>query len=138
MIGTIVLIHATTAERKVVQVEQVTKTYVAIRWPMAGIYDLNLLRNVLTPRGSQGQARGKAKWYKKDRPPWSAEDIAAVRKMVADELAGADVKEETRKAMARHEETKPGGNPRLRARDIIHSPECECEACLTRYALFGY
>jgi hypothetical protein len=108
--GNIVLIHLTTGERRVVPVELVTQTYVSVRWGMAGTYDLNLAANVLTGRGSQGQRKGKAAWYKKDKPQWKAKDIMAVRKMARDALAGEDVKELTRIAMEKHEAAMPGNS----------------------------
>ncbi len=78
---TITLKHEN-GERKVVNVEYVAPslTYLTIRWEMAGMYDLNLSVNCLTPRGMRS-GKGKAKWYKKDKPQWKAEDITAVRKM---------------------------------------------------------
>ncbi len=102
-------------------VEHVTKTYVTIRWALAGIYDLNLKDNVLTPRSSQTQTKGKARWYKKDKPLWKAADIVAVRKMVDDELRGEE-KRILAAAMSRHAAAMP------------HSNLCECEDCLTKLA----
>lgn len=129
----IVMQHPT-GERRSVPVEYVTKTYVAIRWGLAGLYDLNLRDNVLTARSAKTQAKGKAKWYKKDTCLWRAEDINAVRKMVADELSGTEAKQRA-EAMARHAETMPGGNPGVRATvETGHSDECECEGCLTLMA----
>ena len=99
-------------ERKTVPVEYVSPnlTYLTVRWDLAGLYDLNLTVNVLTPRSAPGQAKGKAKWYKKDKPQWKAEDIAAVRKMASDYLKAkrGNPQDETAKAMKRHEETMPG------------------------------
>ncbi len=79
---TITLKHEN-GERKVVNVEYVAPslTYLTVRWEMAGMYDLNLSVNCLTPRQAKGQLRGKARWYRKDKPQWKAEDIISVRKM---------------------------------------------------------
>lgn len=77
---TIVLKHIG-GERKTLEVEYVAPnaSYLSVRWGQSGIYDLNLLRNVLTARSAKAQARGKAYW--------AAEDIDAVRKMARDHLA---------------------------------------------------
>lgn len=91
---TIVLIHQFNKERKVIPVELVTNTYIAIRWGQSGIYDLNLAKNVLTARSQKAQRKGKALWQ--------AEDINAVRKMVADYMKGRDPIEESKKAMEAH------------------------------------
>jgi hypothetical protein len=110
----IVLKHVN-GERKTVPVEYVTPnlSYLTIRWDLAGIYDLNLAVNVLTPRSAPGQAKGKAKWYKKDKPQWKAEDIAAVRKMASDYLHAkrGNPQAETEAAIKRHVESMP--NPRI-------------------------
>jgi hypothetical protein len=82
------LLHPSSGERKSVPVVFVATNgaYVTIRWDMAGLYDLNLAVNVLTQRDAQAQTKGKAKWYKKQRPQWRAGDIPAVRKMVREYL----------------------------------------------------
>jgi hypothetical protein len=102
-------------ERKTVPVEYISPnlTYITIRWDMAGLYDLNLAVNVLTPRNATVQAKGKAKWYKKGKPQWKAEDIAAVRKMASDHIKAkhGNPKAETESAIKRHVETMP--NPRI-------------------------
>lgn len=113
---TIVLKHVG-GERKTVPVEYVSPnlTYLTVRWDLAGQYDLNLSVNVLTPRSAPGQARGKAKWYKKDKPLWKAEDIAAVRKMAGEYLnakRGNPVAERDA-SIARHIATMPATNPRI-------------------------
>ena len=99
-------------ERKTVPVEYVSPnlTYLTIRWDLAGQYDLNLQVNVLTPRSAPGQPKGKAKWYKKDKPQWKAEDLAAVRKMASDYVNAkrGNTQDETRAAMRRHEASMPG------------------------------
>ena len=98
-------------ERKTVSVEYVAPnlSYVTIRWDLAGIYDLNLKVNVLTPRNVESQPKGKAKWYKKDKPLWKAEDIAAVRKAASDWMKAkqGNPKAEVEKAIKRHVETMP-------------------------------
>ncbi len=107
----IVLKHIS-GERKTVPVEYVSPnlTYLTVRWDMAGQYDLNLSVNVLTPRSMPGQPKGKAKWYKKDKPLWKAEDLAAVRKMASDYINAkrGNTADETRAAMKRHAESMPG------------------------------
>jgi hypothetical protein len=106
----IVLKHVA-GERKSVPVEFVAPnlSYITIRWELSGIYDLNLAVNVLTPRSAQTQARGKAKWYKKDKPQWRAEDIAAVRKMAKDYLneKNGDPRAKALAADERHIESYP-------------------------------
>jgi len=106
----ITLIHPS-GERKSVPVEYVAPslTYLTIRWDLAGIYDLNLTVNILTPRSATPQAKGKAKWYKKDKPQWKAEDIVAVRKMASDYLneKRGNPKVETEAAVKRHAESMP-------------------------------
>lgn len=84
----IVLRHPN-GERKTVMVEfvSVNASYVTFRWDLAGLYDLNLAVNVMTPRSAQAQSKGKAKWHKKDKPLWRAEDIAGVRRLAAAYLA---------------------------------------------------
>lgn len=110
---TIVLKHIS-GERKTVPVEYVSPnlTYLVIRWDLAGQYDLNLSVNVLTPR-SPGQTKGKAKWYKKDKPLWKAEDIAAVRKLATEYLNAkrGNSAVERDAAIAKHVATMP--NPRI-------------------------
>jgi hypothetical protein len=138
MIGeTIVLVHVTTGERRVVYVESVARTYLSIRWGQAGIYDLNLAANVLTPRSCQTQAKGKAKWYKKDKPLWKAEDIHAVRKMVEVEMRGEDLAELTRVAMAKHEASMPEGKPGIRVVDTYSSEEVATAPIAMRPYLMG-
>jgi len=90
----IVLIHLFNKERKTFHVELVTNTYVAIRWGQSGVYDLNLAKNVLTARSQKAQRKGKALWQ--------AEDIHAVRKLVADYMKGRDPIDESRKAAEAH------------------------------------
>lgn len=102
----IVLKHPN-GDRKSVPVEQVAATYVAIRWEGAGIYDLNLKDNILTPRGPI-QTKGKAKWSKKDKPQWVAEDIFAVRRMVTEHL-NPGKKTEMAKAIEAHNASMPRG-----------------------------
>ncbi len=102
MIGdTITLIHRGTNERKALPVEFVCRTYLSIRWPMAGIYDLNLRDNVLTARSHAARRKGgnQIKW-------WYAEDILAVRHMVTVHLDGEDRKAETKRLMTDHERKK--------------------------------
>lgn len=110
----IVLKHQN-GERKTVPVEYVAPscTYLTIRWELAGLYDLNLSVNVLTARSAEGQAKGKGKWYKKDKPQWRAEDIVAVRKMARDYLAEkrGNPKAEREAEVARHVASMP--NPRI-------------------------
>ena len=109
---TIVLKHIG-GERKTLEVEYVAPnaSYLSIRWGQSGIYDLNLLRNVLTARSQKAQARGKAYW--------SAEDIDAVRKMARDHLASVEsarsglalesryTEEKAAEAMRKHTLTMP-------------------------------
>ncbi len=87
----VTLVHPN-GERKTVPVEYVAPncSYVTIRWELSGSYDLNLAVNVLTPCYAS-QNRGKAKWYKKDKPLWKAENISEVRRAAReyiDEKAG--------------------------------------------------
>ena len=119
----IVLLHQG-GERRTVPVEYVAPnlTYLTIRWGLAGLYDLNLSVNVLTPRSAVGQSKGKAKWYKKDKPLWRAEDIAAVRKMASDYIKAkrGNPQDETAAAMKRHVENMPGkSNPRIGRAGVV-------------------
>jgi hypothetical protein len=102
---TIVLIHPN-GEGRTVPVEHVTETYVTIRWGLAGIYDLNLKDNTLTPRSRMGQTKGKAKWYKKENPEWRAANIETVRAMAREYLRG-EAEQKSREAMDRHLRTMP-------------------------------
>ena len=114
MMFNIVLKHVG-GETRTVPVEYVSPnlTYVTVRWGLAGIYDLNLSVNVLTPRSAVGQPKGKAKWYKKDKPLWRAEDITAVRKMAKDYIAAkaGRPRAEADAAIERHMANMP--NPRI-------------------------
>jgi hypothetical protein len=117
MTFSIVLKHIN-GERKTVPVEYVSPnlTYLTIRWDLAGLYDLNLTVNVLTPRSAPGQSKGKAKWYKKDKPQWKAEDLATLRKMASDYLKAkrGNPADETAAAVKRHVESMPEQtNPRI-------------------------
>ncbi len=105
----ITLIHPN-GELRIVPVEYVCDTYVTVRWGGAGVYDLNLLRNVLTPRTGETQPNGKgrAKWYKKDAPKWKAQDIEMVRAMVKERLGKGAEEREARAAKERHECSMPG------------------------------
>ena len=98
--------HIWTKETVSLEVETVTASYVALRWPLQGVYDLNLSKNVLTARSLKAQRKGK--------PLWIASDIDAVRKMVIDylkELEGNRVQYmkplDVREAVKRHADTMP-------------------------------
>ncbi len=132
----IVLKHIS-GERKTVAVEYVSPnlTYLTVRWDLAGLYDLNLSVNVLTPRSAPGQPKGKAKWYKKDKPLWKAEDLAAVRKMAGNYLKEkrGNPADETAAAIKRHEASMPGTNPRIGPTCCEHGvndgPNFSCAQC---------
>lgn len=102
-------------ERKTVPVEYVSPNlaYLTIRWELAGLYDLNLAVNVLTACSAQAQTKGKAKWYKKSKPQWRAEDISAVRKMAHDYVHAkrGNTAAEREAAYKKHVENMP--NPRI-------------------------
>lgn len=107
----VVVLKHPNEERRIVPVEYVAPngSYITIRWGQSGLYDLNLLKNVLSPRSAEQQStsRGKAKWYRKDRPLWQAEDIEKVRKMVRERLDAEMGREEIDAAKVRHEASMP-------------------------------
>ncbi len=101
---TVSLTHIWTKETRQFEVETVAATYVSIRWGQSGVYDLNLLRNVLTARSQKAQRKAK--------PLWSATDIIKVRADVTRYLAERENRHkqvlDRDRAIARHAETMPG------------------------------
>lgn len=93
------LIHPWTKERTRVEVIVITKTYISIRWGQSGIYDLNLLKNVLTARNVK--ARNRA-WCM-----WTAVDIVGIREKVKVYLAKQNIKEIVADERARHDASMP-------------------------------
>lgn len=110
----VVVLKHPNGDHRIVPVEYVAPngSYITIRWGQSGLYDLNLLKNVLSPRSAEQQStsRGKAKWYRKDRPQWQAEDIEKVREMVKERIGAAEKEREARRADERHEASKPAAN----------------------------
>jgi hypothetical protein len=95
------LIHPWSHEIKDVDVIAVMKTYVSIKWPMSGIYDLNLARNILTARSIKARNKGRCLWQ--------AEDIAKVRTDVENHLRKFDLKALVNEQRAVHDANMPGG-----------------------------
>ena len=100
----ITLIHPWNQERKTVPILTVTRTYIAVRWDMAGIYELDLKNNVV-------HARSVSARRKNPSCLWYAENIKEIREAVRIHLRGVDVKAEVIENMTKHAETMPGAKP---------------------------
>lgn len=91
--------HQYTKERVTMPVEDIARTYVAIRWNLSGIYDLNLLENKLTARSAAARRRNPCLW--------TAVDIKAVREAVKVHMAKQDLKGIVRADTVRHNASMP-------------------------------
>lgn len=79
------IVHIGTRETKVVEVEFYNDKIVSIRWPLAGVYDIDLKTNTMKARSPQARR-------KHPHCLWSAADVVALRRKVW-ELLNPDHKE---------------------------------------------
>ena len=98
----ITVVHPWTKERRSLPVETVTRTTVTLRWGIAGLYQLDLRTNQLTPRSPSAKRRAKGKAC------WEADDIESVRYAVKVHVDGEDKKAETARLAKAHYEAMPG------------------------------
>lgn len=96
---TIEVIHPWSKEKRTVHVESISKTYISIRWAQSGIYDLNLLKNVLTARSLKARNRASCLWH--------AVDIVHVREAVAIHFRKLDVKGVVKEESIAHAASMP-------------------------------
>lgn len=90
--------HLFNKERRTFPVEFVAHTYVAIRWGMNGVYDINLAKNSVMARSVKAQRRGRCHWR--------VVDIDALRANVRAYFDDS-AKHEASEALERHARTMP-------------------------------
>lgn len=96
-------IHPYNKESIKLPVILITRTYVSVRWNLSGIYDLNLLKNVLTARSAAARRRNPCLF--------TAVDIQKVRDAVKVYFDKQDLKERVRLEREKHEASMPAPAP---------------------------
>ncbi len=115
MIGTeITFIHATTGARKSVPVETVVGFIVTVRWPMAGLYELDVRTGVL-----KAYSQRTRKAHQRGPLPWAVEDLTEIRRLAKVTTDGEDRAAITARLSAQHHANMPPGKPVVSGADAM-------------------
>ncbi len=129
MIGSsIAFVHDTTGERKTVPVETVVGHVVTVRWPMAGLYELDVRTGIL-----KAYSQKTRKAHQRGPLPWTVEDLPAVKRAAKIATDGEDRAAITARLSEEHRARMPGGPPVSITPVPPTSPVSGADAMIERY-----